>query len=306
MTDWVERCTIGISTRDRAEDLRHTIGMQKAIGLGDMRYIIVDDGSADGESLRSIVAQLPRCRFVRHEQSAGYVQRRHEMAQMCETEFLISLDDDSYFKSFEGMEKAFAAFDSDSRLALVSFKIIEWRYLDQPVCRRITQFPEGYVYWFRGCGYVVRVRHFLAAGGFPAVFQFGSEESHLNHQFFRMGLKVLHISSVVVEHRWSPSARSAWDRAFDLHRSQVLLKMFDHPLVPMLAGVGKLALWNPWDKYGPFLARFLAGLSGICLGLRQRSKFKQLSWSQYAAFRKEQRRVQIAERIEIETSSGYR
>lgn len=304
MNDWSERCTIGISTRDRTADLRHTIERQLAIGLGEMRYIIVDDGSSDSRAIRSLAEQLPRCRYVRHEQSAGYVQRRQEMAEMCETEFLISLDDDSYFKNVEGMEKVLTAFDSNCKLALASFKIIELRLHETPVCRRITQFPEGYLYWFRGCGYVVRVRDFLAAGGFPAVFQFGSEESHLNHQFFRMGLKVLHMPSVVVEHRWSPSARPAWDRAFNLHRSQVLLKTFDHPWLPMLAGVAKLTLWDSWGTHDPFRARFLAGLSGIRLGLRQRSKFKQLSWSQFVSFRQEQRRARIPERVEFENESG--
>ena len=304
MKDWNERCTIGITTRDRAEDLRHTIECQKAIGLGEMRYIIIDDGSADSESIRSIAAQLPRCRFIRHEASSGYVQRRQEMAEMCGTEFLISLDDDSYFKNLEGMGKAIAAFDFNLNLALVSFNIIELRLHEKPVCRRITQLPEGYFYWFRGCGYVVRVRDFLAAGGFPAVFLFGSEELHLNHQFFRLGLKVLHMPSVVVEHRWSPGARPPWERAYNLYRSQVLLKMFDHPWLPTLVGVVKLTLWDSWGTRDPFRARFLAGLSGIRLGLQQRSKFKQLSWSQYVAFRREQRRAQIPERVEFESCGG--
>ena len=223
---------------------------------------------------------------------------------MCETEFLISLDDDSYFKDLGNMGKVFAAFDSNPNLALASFKIIELRLHDKPVCRRITQLPEGYFYWFRGCGYVVRIRDFLAAGGFPAVFQFGSEELHLSHQFFRLGLEMFHAPSVVIEHRWSPSARPAWDRAYNLHRSQVLLKMFDHPWLPMLAGVAKLTMWDSWGTHDPFWARFLAGLSVIRLGLRQRSKFKQLSWSQFVAFRREQRRARIPEHVEFDNPSG--
>ena len=69
-----------------------------------MRYIIVDDGSVeDAETIRALAAQLPRCLFVRHESSAGLVQRRQEMAELCKTEFLISLDDDSYFIELAGM-----------------------------------------------------------------------------------------------------------------------------------------------------------------------------------------------------------
>src|SRR5580693_6668012 len=110
MNSWMERCTIGISTRDRAEDLRHTLERQRLIGLGEMRYIIVDDGSSDPMAIRPLAEKLPRCQFVRHEQSGGYVRRRNEMAEMCETEFLISLDDDSYFTKLDGMQKIMVAF----------------------------------------------------------------------------------------------------------------------------------------------------------------------------------------------------
>src|ERR1035438_4635150 len=111
MTDWKERCTIGITTRDRADALRHTLERQRAIGLGDMRYIIVDDGSSDGSAIRSLAEALPRCRFVRHDRPAGLVQRRQEMAEMCATEFLVSLDDDSYFVELGGIEEAVGGFD---------------------------------------------------------------------------------------------------------------------------------------------------------------------------------------------------
>jgi glycosyltransferase involved in cell wall biosynthesis len=302
MINWKERCTIGITTRDRGEDLRHNIEQQQAIGLGEMPYIIVDDGSADAEALRTIAAQLPRCRFVRHEQSIGYVQSRNEMAEMCATEFLISLDDDSYFKNIEGMEKVFAAFDGDSKLGLAGFKIIELRLHDMPICRRTTQIPEGYYYWFRGCGYVVRVRDFLAAGGYPSEFRYGSEESHLLYQFFRLGLRVLHAPDVVVEHRWSPGARVFREWAFNFSQSSALLKIYNHPWLPMFAGLLKLIfwdlLWSSWKWHYP-VARYRGAISGIWLGLRQRSKFRPLSWSQYAEFRKEQRRAQIPEVVMI-------
>jgi glycosyltransferase involved in cell wall biosynthesis len=301
MANWKERCTIGITTRDRSNDLAHTIERLKAIGLGDLRYMIVDDGSANAEAFRSIAAQLPRSRFVRHEQSTGYIQRRNEMAELCETEFLISLDDDSYFNNLEGMDKVFATFDTDSKLGLASFKIIELRRHETPICRRTTQLPAGYFYWFRGCGYAVRVRDFLAVGGFPAEFRYGSEESHLLHQFFRLGMRVLHAPDVVVEHRWSPTARVNQEWGSNLSQSLAQLKIYNHPWLPMLIGLAKLTFWDlPWSSWKQHypLARYRGAISGIWLGLRQKTNFKPLSWSQYAAFRKEQRRAQIAELVE--------
>ena len=298
MKHWKECCTIGITTRDRVEDLRHTIEKQKAIGLGDLHYIIVDDGSANAEALRTIAAQLPRCRFVRHESSAGLIQRRNEMAEMCETEFLISLDDDSYFVELMGMEKAIEAMTEDPHIGLVSFKIIQL-YLDpQRFERRTTQYPPGKTMFFRGCGYVVRVKTFLALGGFPDEFRHGCEESHLQYQFFASGTKILHTPTVVVEHRWTWSGRPSAEREFLLYRSQPMLKLLDEPLLVALAGCVKLLFWNSWHGRGPFRTQFRGICSGIRAGVQLRGRWPSLTMKQYFAFRQEWRSCFKLEAIE--------
>ena len=289
MSDWKERCTIGITTRDRAEDLRHTIEKQKAVGLGDLRYIIVDDGSVDAKALRKIAAQLPRCRFVRHETSAGLVQRRNEMAELCETEFLISLDDDSYFVDLAGMEKVFLWMDDDPNVGLVSFKIIQLYIDPQRFERRITQFPSGKTMFFRGCGYFVRVKTFLAHGGFPAEFRHGCEESHLQYRFFASSTKMMHAPSVVVEHRWTWSGRPSAEREFLLYRSQPMLKLLNEPLLVALAGCSKLLLWDSWHGRGPFRTQFQGICSGIRSGMQLRGRWPPLTLKQYFAFRREWR-----------------
>jgi GT2 family glycosyltransferase len=304
MINWKERCTIGITTRDRVADLRHTIEMQKAIGLGDMCYIIMDDGSADAEALRTVAAQLSHCRFVRHESSAGYVQRRQEMAEMCETEFLISLDDDSYFVELAGMEKAIAAMTDDPQIGLVSFKIIQFYIDPQRFERRITQYPPGKTMFFRGCGYVVRVKTFLAHGGFPAEFRHGGEEAHLQYRFFASGTKILHFPSVVVEHRWTWSGRSSGKRAFLLYRSQPMLKLFNEPLLVALIGCAKLLLWNSWRGRGPRRLQFLGLCSGIWAGVRFRSRWRPLTLRQFFAFRRERRSISRSEVVEAGPLTG--
>jgi GT2 family glycosyltransferase len=298
MINWKEHCTIGITSRDRAADLHHTIEKQKAIGLGDIRYIIVDDGSADAEALRTIAAQLPRCRFVRHKSSAGYVQRRQEMAEMCETEFLISLDDDSYFAELTGMEKTIAAMTEDRQIGLVSFKIIQLYIDPQRFERRITQYPPGNTMFFRGCGYVIRVKTFLAHGGFPAEFRHGAEEAHLQYRFFASGTKILHVPSVVVEHRWTWSGRPSAERAFLLYRSQPMLKLFNEPLLVALVGCAKLLLWNCWRSRGPRRLQLLGLCSGIWGGMRLRRRWHPLTLKQYFAFRRAWRDSSRSEVVE--------
>lgn len=287
MINWKERCTIGITTRDRAADLRHTIEKQKAIGLGEMRYIIVDDGSMDTEAIRTIAAQLPFCRFIRHESSAGYVQRRQEMAEMCQTEFLVSLDDDSYFVELTGMEQVFSGMDADPQIGLVSFKIIQF-YLDpRRFERRITQYPAGKTMFFRGCGYVVRVKTFLAHGGFPTELRHGGEETHLQYRFFASATKIMHVPSVVVEHRWTWSGRPSAERQFLLYRSQPILKLLNEPRLFALMGCAKLLLWNSWHGRGPRKIQFWGLCSGVRAGMRSRRRWQPLTFKQYFAFRRE-------------------
>jgi GT2 family glycosyltransferase len=304
MKNWKERCTIGITTRDRASDLRHTIEKQKAIGLDDMRYIIVDDGSADGNEIRMIADQLPSCRFIRHASPAGYVQRRQEMAELCETEFLVSLDDDSYFVDLTGMEQAFLGMDADPQVGLVSFKIIQL-YLDpERFERRITQYPAGKTMFFRGCGYIIRVKSFLACGGFPPELRHGGEEAHLLYRFFAFETKMIHVPSVVVEHRWTWNGRPSSERVFLLYRSQPMLKLFNEPLPVALIGCAKLLLWHSWHGRGPWRTQLAGLLSGIWAGALFRRRWRPLTLRQYCDFRKMSKSCYQPELVEAGPLTG--
>lgn len=281
MNDWTERCTIGISTRDRAEDLRHTLEQQRMIGLTDMRYIIVDDGSKNPAAFKEIAGSLPRCRLVHHSVSAGLVRRRHDMSEICETEFLISLDDDSYFVNLTGMAKAFSELQRDPRLALLSFCIIQLK----PHEKRRTQFPAGELWWFRGCGYLLRVSAFFHVGGYPREFQYGGEETHLAMQFFRAGYKMHHCPEVVVEHRWSEGARDQRKMEFHFTRGQVLVKLLNEPVLIAAAGVTVLILKRLLNNPRYAASHIRGWLSGLRAGVSARSRYKQFTWRQYRSFR---------------------
>jgi glycosyltransferase involved in cell wall biosynthesis len=294
MTDWRECCTIGITSRDRAEDLRHTIAKQLEIGLGAMRYIIVDDGSADASAVRRAADGLPHCRLLRHESTAGYVQRRQEMAEMCETEFLISLDDDSYFVETAGMEERVAMIEKDPRLALLSFCVVQLK----PHERRRTQFPAGELWWFRGCGYLLRVSSFIEVGGYPPQFYYGGEETHLARQFFRAGYKMVHCPEVRVEHRWSGSARVRKQMEYGFTRGQVLVKMLNEPYPVAVAGAAFLIFRRFLNDRKYFLSHLQGWLSGVRAGMLARRRYKHLTWRQYRVFRASSLATLVPERVE--------
>lgn len=294
MNDWSERCTIGITSRDRADDLRHTLERQQAIGLGHMRYIIIDDGSSDALAIRSLAEALPRCRFVRHNHPAGLVQRRQEMADMCASEFIISLDDDSYFVDLTGIGEAIAGLDLNPRLGLLSFRIRQVK----PGETRTTNFLAGELPWFRGCGYLVRVSAFQEVGGYPSAYFYGAEESHLLRQFIRAGYGMRHVPGVVVEHRWSGRARDPWQMEYHFTRGQVVLKLLNEPMVIALLGIGKLLGSRMLGDRRWLLAHLKGAGSGLAAGWRHRGKYSQMSWKQWSALRRRIRSCQVPEIVE--------
>jgi len=254
----------------------------------------VDDGSKNPEPLRTLAASLPRSRLIRHEHSMGLVQSRHQMASLCETEFLISLDDDSYFLEAGQLPDALAEFDRDPRLALLSFRIVQLK----PHERRETQFPEGPLYWFRGCGYMLRVNAFRDVGGYPAEFIYGGEETHLTMQLYRAGHQMRHFPQITVEHQWSGGARDRSQMEYNFTRGQVLVKLFNEPLLIAIAGVTGLILKRLLNA-PQFAGAHLSGwLDGIRAGLPGRFRQNQLTWNQYRALRQEQARCKLPEKVE--------
>ena len=86
---------IGITTKDRWEDLAVTLAVLKGEGLDCLETVIIDDGSRVPipDELREKFSWV---KFVRHEESKGLIVRRNELVDRLSTEFYLSLDDDSF------------------------------------------------------------------------------------------------------------------------------------------------------------------------------------------------------------------
>ena len=178
---------------------------------------------------------------------------------------------------------------------MLSFCIIQLK----PHERRRTQFPEGELWWFRGCGYLLRVSAFLEVGGYPAEFQYGGEELYLTMQFFRAGYKMSHCPEIVVEHRWSGGARDRKKMEYHVTRCQILVKLFNEPLLVAAAGAIVVILKRLLND-SSYAATHLQGwLDGLITGVMARSRYRRLTWHQYWELRSKLREKWVAEKVEF-------
>src|SRR5260370_41458615 len=83
------RVGIGITTRDRWDDLAVTLSELRKQGLEDAETIVIDDGSK--EPLRpEFRAAFPKVRFERVDHSLGLVVQRNRLAQMLNSTYYLS------------------------------------------------------------------------------------------------------------------------------------------------------------------------------------------------------------------------
>ena len=91
----LERIGIGITTKDRWEDLETTLSVLSSQGLSRLETIVIDDGSSR-PAPPSLLERFPWVRFERSDRSYGLIEQRNRLAPMIKSDYYLSLDDDSF------------------------------------------------------------------------------------------------------------------------------------------------------------------------------------------------------------------
>jgi hypothetical protein len=86
---------IGITTKNRWDDLQATLKKISGFGLGHLRIVIFDDCS-DVPCPFDVNALCPGAEFKRFDTSRGLIVRRNEIAKTINSKYYLSLDDDSF------------------------------------------------------------------------------------------------------------------------------------------------------------------------------------------------------------------
>lgn len=229
---------IGITTKNRWNDLAVTLTHLRDEGLDQLETIVFDDGS-DQPMPADFVTRFPWVKFERFEQSGGYIVRRNHLARQLSTDFYLSLDDDSF--PVAGDLAAAAAWLKDHPGAsALAFRIIR---ANDEVPDVSKAGPPVQSNSFIGCGFMLRRDLFLSLGGFEERLKFYHEEPEYSFRAFQAGYSCYGYPAIVIRHMVSPAARMHSIRTRYFIRNIILMDLwfYSKPL-SFVRAIGHLPL----------------------------------------------------------------
>lgn len=275
---------IGISTKNRWDDLAVTLTHLRDEGLDQLETIVIDDGS-DQPAPHGFREKFPWVKFERFETSAGNLPRRNRLADLLSTEFYLSIDDDSFPVSGD-LEAAAQWMKEHPKAAALAFRII-LKETPLPAPAEVTEPIQ--VKDFINCGVLLRREIFHKLGGYETRLHFYHEEAEYGFRVLQAGYDIFAWPSVVIRHIVTSAARPHASRARYLIRNVVLLDLWFYPKPKsFLRAIGHLPLlYVRLPKLRRHLGSLIYGwLEGFFCYLKWHSLKKPLSTEELAAWDK--------------------
>ncbi|MBW4717134.1 glycosyltransferase family 2 protein [Saccharothrix obliqua] len=200
----VAQTTVVIATRDRADELVHTLERLRELSVP---VVVVDNGSSD-DTVARVRRDFPWVDVIELKHNVGASARNHGVRR-ARTRYVAFSDDDSWWAP-DALVKAEALFRRYPRLGLVAARIVvEPEGRVDPVCAEMAFSPLGRaddlpgpsVLGFVCCASVVRRGAFLRVGGFNPVLFFPGEERLFSWDLTAAGWACCYVDDVVAHHR---------------------------------------------------------------------------------------------------------
>ncbi|WP_030008215.1 glycosyltransferase family 2 protein [Picosynechococcus sp. NKBG042902] len=256
-----ELVSIGITTKNRWQDLEITLTNISKAGLETLPIVIFDDASDETCPFDISALSLP-IQLQRFPESKGLIVRRNQIAQSMQTKYYLSLDDDSYPVS-ASLEAAVEFAESLDDLLCLSFPIYN-PVLAEYQNQSFAQEPYP-VRCFVGCGHLLRRQRFLQLGGYREELIHQGEEMEIAARAFQKNWYCYHFPEFLIHHTASNTGRN-WHR-MDFY------------------GARNNVLWNDWfvPKQLKLIKQFRTLVSRLSLGIKVR-RWGQFQ-GEYAGFR---------------------
>ena len=222
---------IGITTKNRWDDLKVTLEKIRDFGLADLRIIIFDDCS-DVACPYSVSAICPGAEIKRFGISRGLIVRRNEIAAAMDAKYYLSLDDDS-FPCMGSLEAAVAYAESLTDNFCLAFPyLIPDGSGEEPV---MSAEPPVQVRSFIGCAHMLDRQRLLDLGGYREELTHQGEEMEIAVRAFQQGLACRRFPGLLIVHMATSVGRS-FDR-MDFYGSRNTLLWNDWYLPPFQRAV---------------------------------------------------------------------
>jgi GT2 family glycosyltransferase len=211
--------SIGITTKNRWQDLENTLNKIREANLVELPIIIIDDGSDISCPFDITAFSFEKLKIQRFDRSRGLIVRRNQIAQTIETKYHLSLDDDSYPVAGSLIDAVEFA-ETCSDLFCLSFPIynpVQNRYENSS-----SQQQPHRVRSFVGCGHLLHRERFLQLSGYRQELIHQGEEMEIAARAFQSGLSCYHFPDFLIHHTASNEGRNWWRMDFYGSRNNVL------------------------------------------------------------------------------------
>jgi len=253
--------TVVIATRDRAPELRRTLG--RLAGLPDRPAIVVVDNASRDGTPAMVRREFPAATLIALRRNEGACARNLGVRQ-ARTPLVALADDDSWWAP-GALARAAEVLDAHPRVGLLAGRILVGpEQADDPVNALMAAsplpsagLPGPRVLGFLGCAAVLRREAYTDVGGFSRLLFIGGEEQLFAYDLAAAGWAACYRPDIVAHHH--PSAvRDPAARWRQTARNRALVAWLRRPLRCALAETSRLAARAARD---PGAARALGGLA---------------------------------------------
>jgi GT2 family glycosyltransferase len=189
-----------------------------------IEFVIIDNNSE--VRLEDYLADtLTSAHIFRTHKNIGFFPALNLAIASSKGEFIITIDDDAYFKSTDAISTWLKKFAEDPKLMIATCNITGPHELSpEPTDRYVHNFKTGFSMIRRDvfssiCGY------------YPDVFFRSGGEAYLCTMLLHCGYHILQVSGIYMHHDQTTIGRNLWAWNYYGHRSQNLLVFYRMPLL---------------------------------------------------------------------------
>jgi GT2 family glycosyltransferase len=230
-----------ITTRNRCEELRHTLERLFELQPRADEVLVCADGCTDGTA-EMVRQQFPKCILLENELARGSVFSRDRLLRAASGDIVASFDDDSYPLDKDFFARVEQLFGERDDTAVIAFP--EVRDGEEPAHPgKTASSPPHLVSAYANCAAAMRRDVYLGSQGFPAFFGHMYEEPDYALQCYALGYVVRFEPSVRVRHHVSAAQREPI-RRHHLNARNELWSVFMRCPFPQLIVVALFRIWR--------------------------------------------------------------
>jgi len=283
------KTSIMITTRNRREELRRTLGKLFELQPAADEILICADGCTDGTS-EMVRKDFPSCILLENDSARGSVFSRDRLLRTASGDIVLSLDDDSYPLDRDFFAKLQLVLGQHAGAAVITFpEIRDGGTTADPA--RLSSAPAHLVSAYPNCAAAMRREIYLRLGGYPIFFEHAYEEPDYALQCYAAGYTVCFDPRLSIRHHHLSSKNGNRLRRHPLNARNELWSVLMRCPFPYVMAVALFRIWRQFRyacSRGPTWAIrepvwWWSAFRGIPTCLRHRSP---IEWRVYYAWMK--------------------